>query len=204
MIKRIAVALAILAATALILVLYLPDTRPQPPVAMVSGDVAIGGPFTLADTKGNAVTDADLKGHYSLVYFGYTHCPDVCPVTLQNMTQALAAVGPLAEDVQPVFITVDPERDTPEALASYIANFDPHFVALTGTDEQTRAAAKSYKIYAAKVPVKDDAGKETGDYIVSHTGYIYLMDHNGKYLDHFSSDATPDKIAARLRQLPHA
>ena len=204
MAKRVAIALAILAATVLILVLYLPDTRPPPPVTMVSGTVTIGGPFTLADTKGNTVTDADLKGHNSLVYFGYTHCPDVCPLTLQTMTQALAAVGPVAEDIQPVFITIDPERDTPEALASYVANFDPHFMALTGTLEQTQAAAKSYKVYAAKVPVKDDAGKDTGDYTMSHTGYIYLMDHDGKYLAHFSSNATADEIAVRLRQLPHA
>ena len=204
MAKRIAIALAILSATVLILMLYLPDMRPQPPVSMVSGTVAIGGPFTLVDTKGNTVTAADLKGRYSLIYFGYTHCPDVCPLALQTMTQALAAVGPVAEDVQPVFITVDPERDTPEALASYIANFDPHFMALGGTLDQTQAAAKSYKVYAAKEPVKDDAGKDTGDYTMSHTGYIYLMDLDGKYLAHFSSSATPDEIAARLRQLPHA
>ena len=204
MAKRIAVALAVLLATLLVLLLYLPEMRPPPrPVSMAFGTVTIGGPFSLVDAKGEAVTDADLKGRYSLIYFGFTHCPDVCPLALQTMTQALESAGAAADGVQPVFISVDPERDTPEALAGYIANFHPRFLALTGTLDQARAAQKSYKVYAAKAPVKDADGKDTGDYTMTHTGYIYLMDRDGKYMAHFPSEANADEIAAALRQLPH-
>ncbi len=199
--KRIAVAVALLGAMALILTLYLPGVRPQPQVVTGTGTVAIGGPFLLMDAKGNAVTEASLQGHYSLVFFGFTHCPDICPLTLQIITHALEEAGPAAENVQPVFITLDPERDTPEAMAAYVAAFHPRFVALTGTPEQVKTATQSYKVYAAKVPVKDGDGKDTGDYTVSHTGYVYLMDRDGKYLAHFDKDATAQDIAARLRQL---
>lgn len=199
MAKRIAVAAAILAASLLVLVLYLPDFgRPQT-TSMASGTVAIGGPFTLVDTKGNTVTDASLKGRYSLIFFGFTHCPDICPLVLQTMTQALEAAGTAADDVQPVFITVDPERDTPDIMAGYVANFDPRFMALTGTPDQIRGATKSYRVYAAKTPIKDAAGNDSGDYTMSHTGYIYLMDRAGKYVAHFSADAKSEEIAARLR-----
>jgi len=198
---RIVVAVALAAATLLVLTLYLPGMRPQAPSGMTSGTVAIGGPFTLVDSKGHTVTDASLKGRYSLIFFGFTHCPDICPLTLQVITQALEAAGPAAEAVQPVFITLDPERDTPEAMAAYVGNFHPRLMALTGTPEQVREAAQSYKVYAAKVPVKDGEGKDTGEYTVSHTGYVYLMDKAGKYLAHFDKDAKAEDIAARLRQL---
>jgi len=199
--SRIAVAVALVSGTLLVLTRYLPGMRPQPPSGMASGTVAIGGPFTLVDTKGNTVTDASLKGRYSLVFFGFTHCPDICPLTLQTITQALEAAGPAAEAVQPVFITLDPERDAPETLAAYMENFHPRLMALTGTPEQVRGATQSYKAYAAKVPVKDAEGKDTGDYTVSHTGYVYLMDASGKYLAHFDKDAKAEDIAQRLRQL---
>jgi protein SCO1 len=201
--KRIAVAAALLGAMVLILTLYLPGVRPPAPaITMASGTVAIGGPFALTDTKGNAVTEASLAGRYSLIFFGFTHCPDICPLTLQTITQALEAAGPAADNVQPVFITLDPERDTPEAMAAYVASFHPRFVALTGTPEQVKGTIQSYKVYAAKIPVKDGDGNDTGDYSLSHTGYIYLMDTAGKYLAHFDKNAKAADIAARLRQLP--
>lgn len=202
MAKRITVAVLILAATALILVLYLPGMRPEQPSTAGVGKVAIGGPFTLTDAKGATVTDVNLKGRYSLVFFGYTHCPDICPLSLQLVTQALEAAGPDAAKVQPVFITIDPERDTTEALSAYMANFDPRFMALTGTPEQVKSAEQSYRVFAAKVPIKDDKGNDTGDYGMSHTGYIYLMDRNGEYLDHFQNDTTAEALAARIRALP--
>jgi protein SCO1/2 len=202
MAKRILVAFLIMAATVLILVLYLPGMRPEQPSTAATGTVAIGGPFTLTDTKGNTVTDVNLKGRYSLVFFGFTHCPDICPLALQVITQALEAAGPATEKVTPVFITVDPERDTPEALASYMANFDPRFMALTGTAEQIGGAEQSYRVFAAKVPIRDGDGKDTGDYAMNHTGYIYLMDRNGQYLAHFQKDVPPDELAARLKALP--
>jgi protein SCO1/2 len=202
MAKRITIAFLILAAMVLILVLYLPGMRPQQPSTGATGTVAIGGPFTLTDTKGKTVTDIDLKGRYSLIFFGFTHCPDICPLALQTMTQALEAAGPAADKVVPVFITVDPERDTAEALASYMANFDPRFVALTGTQEQVNGAVQSYRGFAAKVPIRDAEGKDTGDYAMNHTGYIYLMDRNGRYAAHFQKDVPVDELAARLRALP--
>src|SRR4051812_28481865 len=117
--KRIAIALLVAAGTVLILLLYLPGMRPQPQSAItVSGQAAIGGPFALEDTKGNAVTESVLAGHYTLVYFGYTFCPDICPLALQNMTTAIMMAGPVAEDVLPLFITIDPARGSKEVIAS--------------------------------------------------------------------------------------
>ena len=200
MIQRIAVALAILIATLLVLVLYHPAMRP-PPQGLSSGAVTIGGPFTLTDTTGRTVTEADLKGQYSLIFFGFTHCPDICPLALQIMTQALEEAGPAAEKVRPIFITLDPERDTAQVMAGYIANFHPRFLGLTGTAEQIRAAAQSYRVYAAKSPLKDADGKEIADYTINHTGFTYLMDRDGQYLAHFGKEAGAQDIAARLRQL---
>ncbi|MSO72554.1 MAG: SCO family protein [Rhodospirillaceae bacterium] len=185
----------------LVLALYLPGSPRQQSTTGATGTVAIGGPFTLVDSKGVTVTDADLKGRYSLVFFGFTRCPDICPLVLQVVTQALELAGPAADKVQPVFISVDPERDSPEVLGAYIANFHPRFVALTGTVDQVRVATQSYRVYAAKAPLKDSEGKDTGDYTVSHTGYVYLMDRDGGYLAHFQKEATAEEIARRLGQL---
>ncbi len=205
--KRIGTALMLLVGTLVVLVLYLPGIRPQPPATTSStntGTVSIGGPFTLQDTTGKTVTEADLKGRYSLVFFGFTHCPDICPLVLQNVTRALEDAGPAADQVQPVFITVDPERDTPEEMKAYAANFHPRLLAFTGTVEQVKNAQQAYKVFAAKVPLKDADGKDTGDYSVSHTGFVYLMGPDGKYVSHFDKDADAAAIAARLRQLPPA
>ena len=204
---RIGTALLLAAGTLVVLVMYLPANRPQAPAPAASvgtGAVNIGGPFTLQDTTGKTVTDADLKGRYSLVFFGFTHCPDICPLVLQNVTRALEDVGPVANYVQPVFISVDPERDTPEEMKAYAANFHPQLLALTGTVEQVKEAERAYKVFAAKVPLKDAEGKDTGDYSVSHTGFVYLMGPDGKYVSHFDKEADAAAIAARLRQLAPA
>jgi len=203
MLKRIGVAAALLGAMVLILVLYHPGFRAQPPgVTQVegTGTVSIGGPFTLRDPDNNIITEANLKGRYSLIFFGFTHCPDICPLALQTVTQALNDAGDAATAVQPVFITVDPERDTPEAMRAYAANFHPRLLALTGTPEQVQGAVKSYRAYAAKAPLKDAEGRETGDYTMNHTGYIYLMDRNGNYVAHFDKDSTAAMITERLLQ----
>lgn len=205
--KRIATALLVLAGTLVVLVLYLPGLRPQGTATGVPASTAgvnIGGPFTLQDADGKAVTAADLKGRYSLVFFGFTHCPDICPLALQTITRALDEAGPAADRVQPVFITVDPERDTPEAMKAYAANFHPRLLALTGSPAQVEEVSRAYKVYAAKAPLKDADGKDTGDYTVTHTGFIYLMGPDGKYLSHFGKDATSADIATRLHQLPPA
>ncbi len=195
--KRIAIALVLALGTIFILVMNLPGMRPQSrPAVTVTGQAALGGPFTLEDTKGNAVTEAVLNGHYSLVYFGYTFCPDICPLALQNMTQALQMAGPVADDVLPVFITIDPERDTKEVIAAYLGHFHPKMIGLTGTPEQIAAAESAYRVYAAKSPGSE--GK--ADYMMDHTGYIYLMDKRGQYVAHFPKDATALDISNRLRR----
>ena len=195
--KRIGIALMVLAGTILILILYLPGIRPQPQSAnTVTGQAAIGGPFTLEDSKGNVVTESVLAGHYSLVYFGYTFCPDICPLALQNMTQAIMMAGPVAEAVLPVFVTIDPERDTKDVIGAYLGHFHPRMIGLTGTPEQLREAERAYRVYAAK-----SAGSEgKPDYMMDHTGYIYLMDRDGHYVTHFAKDATAQDISARLRR----
>jgi protein SCO1/2 len=192
--KRIVIGLILFLGTLLVLTLYLPGLRH--PTSTVTGTAAIGGPFTLVDTKGNTVTEAVLNGHYSLVYFGYTYCPDICPLALQNMTQALEIAGPVADDVVPVFITIDPERDTPQVMADYIGHFHPRMIGLTGTPEQVSQAEQAYRVYAAK------AGGTPGknDYLMNHSGFIYLMDKNGKYVTHFTKDVEPKVIAGRIRR----
>jgi protein SCO1 len=156
---------------------------------------AIGGPFRLTDQNGKTVTDADLKGKWSLVYFGYTHCPDACPTALNDISIALEDLGARRDAVRPVFITVDPERDTPEALKAYVTSFDAPILALTGTPEQVAQAAKGYRVYYAKHP---EAG---GDYSVDHSSVIYVMDPQGRFTASFTHESTPEQIAERLKKL---
>jgi protein SCO1/2 len=157
---------------------------------------AIGGPFTLIDQNGRAVTEKDFHGRHMLAFFGYTYCPDVCPTTLTHMTQALEALGPKAERVTPVFVSVDPARDTPEQLKEYARFFHPRLVALTGTAEQVAAAAKAFRVYYAKV-----AGGGADDYLMDHTGLVYLMGPDGAFVTHFSHTTDAEAIARRLKDL---
>jgi len=156
---------------------------------------AIGGPFRLVDQNGKTVTDADLKGKWSLVYFGYTHCPDACPTALNDIAVALDELGPKRAAVRPVFITVDPERDTPEVLKSYVTAFDTPILALTGTAEEIAQAAKSYRVYYAKHP------ETGGDYSMDHTSIIYVMDPQGRFTASFTHESSPEEIAERLKKL---
>jgi protein SCO1 len=156
---------------------------------------AIGGPFRLVDQNGNAVTDADLKGKWSLVYFGYTHCPDACPTALNDISIALSELGPKRDAVRPVFITVDPERDTSQALKSYVTAFDAPILALTGSPEQVAQAAKEYRVYYAKHP------EPGGDYSMDHSSVIYVMDPQGRFTASFTHESSPEQIADRLKKL---
>ena len=156
---------------------------------------AIGGPFRLVDQNGKTVTEADLKGKWSLIYFGYTHCPDACPTTLNEIAIALDDLGPKRDAVRPVFITVDPERDTPEVLKSYVTSFDAPILALTGTPEQIAQAAKDYRVYYAKHP------EPGGDYSMDHSSVIYVMDPEGRFTATFTPESSPEDIAARLKKL---
>jgi protein SCO1/2 len=154
---------------------------------------AIGGPFALIDDTGKPRTDTDFRGKLMLIYFGYTHCPDACPTTLQDMADALAKVGPTADQIAPIFITIDPARDTVSYLKGYAEQFDPRFVALTGSDAQVAAAAKGYRVYYRK------AGDQP-NYLMDHSSIVYLMGRDGKFLTHFTPDTTPDQMAAALRK----
>ena len=156
---------------------------------------AIGGPFHLVDQEGKTVTDADLRGKWSLVYFGYTHCPDACPTALNDISIALDELGPKRAEVRPVFITVDPERDTSEVLKSYVTSFDAPILALTGTPEEIAQAAKGYRVYYAKHP---EVG---GDYSMDHSSVIYVMDPQGRFTASFTQENSPEEIAERLKKL---
>ena len=156
---------------------------------------AIGGPFRLVDQNGKTVTDADLKGKWSLVYFGYTHCPDACPTALNDIAIALDELGPQRTAVRPVFVTVDPERDTPEVLKSYVTAFDAPILALSGTPEKIAQAAKGYRVYYAKHP---EVG---GDYSMDHSSVIYVMDPEGRFTASFTQENSPEEIAERLKKL---
>ena len=193
-------ALAIGAAAVLALVvvgaatwlLLTPATR-----SMAGGEALVGGPFTLTDQRGAEVTEQDFAGRYMLVYFGYTYCPDVCPMTLANMTQAVDLLPPEeSEQVVPIFITVDPERDTVEQLAEYATLFHPRLVALTGSPEATKAAAQAYRVYFAKAGDKDSDA-----YLMDHSSFIYLMGPDGRYVRHFAHNAAPEEIATAIEEV---
>jgi cytochrome oxidase Cu insertion factor (SCO1/SenC/PrrC family) len=159
---------------------------------------AIGGPFTLTDQHGNTVTDADFRGRYMLVYFGFTYCPDVCPTALATMTEAMDRLGDAADDIVPVLITVDPERDTPEQLKMYASHFSPRLVALTGTPEQIADVAREYRIYYAKVAPQD---ADEDAYTMDHSAITYLMGPDGAYVRHFSHATSADRMAEQLREI---
>ena len=172
-----------------------PDVKPGgptvPPTAAVS-QPDIGGPFSLVDHEGRPVTQDTFKGRFMLVYFGYTFCPDVCPTALTEMGGALDILGEAGAPVTPVFITVDPERDRPGPLKEYLAFFHPRLVGLTGTSEQVTAAAKAYKVFAAKAA--------EDEYLMNHTSNIYLMGPDGAYRAHFSHDDDAGTMAAKIRE----
>ena len=156
---------------------------------------AIGGPFRLVDQDGKTVTNTALEGKWLLVYFGYTHCPDACPTTLNNISLALRDLGKKSTEVRPVFITIDPDRDTPQVMKDYVAAFDAPILALSGTAADVAKAAKNYRVYYAKHP---EAG---GDYSMDHTSIIYVMDPKGRFTASFSGEDPPDQIAQRLEKL---
>lgn len=155
---------------------------------------AVGGPFQLEDQNGKPVSDQDMKGRPFLVFFGFTHCPDICPTTLFEISQVLKDLGNDADRTGALFITVDPERDTPAVLKDYLSNFDPHLRGLTGDRTAIDAALKAYRVYAKKVPL------ENGDYTMDHTAVVYLMDKDGRFVAPFNLKQTPEAAAQQLRR----
>ena len=155
----------------------------------------IGGPFELVDQSGRTVTDRDFRGKLMLVYLGYVYCPDACPTALANMTDAIELLGPAGADVVPIFITVDPERDTVEVLKDYAESFHPRLRALTGPMEQIVKVAKEYRVYFKKA-----AETAPGEYLVDHSSIVFLMGRDGRYLTHFTHMTLPEPMAAEIKK----
>ncbi|ABA03412.1 Electron transport protein SCO1/SenC [Nitrobacter winogradskyi Nb-255] len=155
---------------------------------------SIGGPFQLTDQTGQTVTEKDMVGRPTIVFFGYTHCPDVCPTSLFEMSEVLRAMGPDADRVNAYFITVDPERDTQETMKSYLSSFDPRLKGLTGDPAAVEKALSGFRVYAKKIPLKD------GGYSMDHTALIYLMDRDGRFVSSFDLKRSAEAAAADLRR----
>jgi cytochrome oxidase Cu insertion factor (SCO1/SenC/PrrC family) len=160
------------------------------------GHSHVGGPFELVDHTGKKRSDADFRGKLLIVYFGYTTCPDICPTDLMQIGLAIDKLGAAGDEVQPLFISVDPERDTASVLAQYVAMFHPRLIGLTGTPEQIRAVANSYKAYYARYSPPDGAA-----YLIDHTGFVYLMGRSGEYLGFFPPGTSADRMVEIIR--PH-
>lgn len=155
-----------------------------------------GGPFVLAASDRRVVTDRTFRGRYMLVYFGYTHCPDICPTTLMTLSQVLEKLGPLADWIRPIFISIDPERDTAALVGEYLKSFDPRIVGLTGSPAEIAAVAKQYRVFYKKSPFEN-----SDDYSMNHSSYVYVMGPDGRYLTLFPSDQSSDEMTARLREM---
>jgi protein SCO1 len=155
---------------------------------------AIGGPFQLTDQAGRTVTEKNMQGRPTLVFFGFTHCPDICPTSLFEISEVLRAMGKDADRINAYFISVDPERDTTEAMKVYLSSFDSHLEGLTGNPEQIAKVISAYRVYARKVPLKE------GDYTMDHTALIYLMDRDGRFISPFNLKRPPEQAAADLKR----
>ncbi|ABQ33049.1 MULTISPECIES: SCO family protein [Bradyrhizobium] len=160
----------------------------------IAAPAAIGGPFQLTDQSGAVVTEQSLQGRPTLIFFGFTHCPDVCPTSLFEISEVLRAMGKDADSVNAYFISVDPERDNPATMKDYLSSFDPHLKGLTGDPEVLAKVLTEYRVYAKKVPLKD------GDYTMDHTALVYLMDRNGRFVAPFNLKRTPEEAAADLKK----
>jgi protein SCO1 len=163
---------------------------------LTSGKALIGGPFTLVGEGGAKVTDRDFRGRYMLVFFGFTHCPDICPAELQVIAASLEELGPEAKKVVPIFITLDPERDTPQAVTAYVKNFGPSFVGLSGSPEAIAEAAKAYRVTYSKF--QED--KSSDNYSIDHSALVYLMGPDGEYITHFAYGTPAAKMTESLRR----
>jgi protein SCO1 len=166
----------------------------KPAELIATSSPGVGGPFALMATDGKTVTDQTYRGKWLLIYFGYTFCPDACPTALTNMSAALDKLGPEAADLQPLFITVDPQRDTREAMADYMKSFDARIVGLTGTEQEIASVAQAYRVYYAPQKTAGD------EYLVDHSTAIYLMNPAGKFVRVFAGDLSGDQMADQLRK----
>ncbi len=166
------------------------------PHSTSSGIALVGGPFTMVNHKGQTVTDKDFRGRPMLLFFGFTFCPDICPTELQVMTAAITELGDAGKDIQPILVSIDPARDTPEVLAAYIANFGDNVVGLTGSEKQVEAMAGAYRVFYSK----QDNPKDPSNYLMDHSSIIYLMGANGTFLKHFSYTTDAKALATGLKK----
>ncbi len=164
-------------------------------VSTGSGVALVGGPFTMVNHKGITVTDKDFRGKPMLLFFGFTFCPDICPTELQVMTAAIADLGEAGKDIQPILVSIDPARDTPEVLANYVSNFGDNVVGLTGSADQVAAMAQAYRVFFAK----QENPKDPANYLMDHSSIIYLMGADGKFLKHFSYTTDSKALATGLK-----
>lgn len=183
-------------AVAGLLVLGLSGPNPTSPSASQTGTALIGGPFSLVNGAGTRVTEKDFAGRPLLVYFGFTNCPDVCPAGLQVIAAALDKLGPKADGLSTIFITLDPERDTPAVMSEYVKSFSAHIMGLSGTPDEIAKATKAYRVYARKT--EPDAN---GNYSVDHSTFMYLMNGEGAFVKHFAHTVSPDDLAQELNKL---
>ena len=171
-------------------VIFIVTGRSPTPIAMST----VGGPFKLVDQNAKPITEQDFKGEPFLVFFGFTHCPDVCPTTLFEVSEIFRALGPDAKNLRAMFVTVDPERDTPAVMKDYLASFDPRIVGATGDVDAITAAEKSFRVYAKKVPT------DGGGYTMDHTAIVYLMNKDGRFVAPFNMKRRPEEAAAELKR----
>ena len=171
-------------------VIFIVTGRSPAPIAIS----AVGGPFRLIDQNDKPITEQDFKGQPFLVFFGFTHCPDVCPTTLFEVSEIFRALGPDAKNLRAMFVTVDPERDTPAVIKDYLASFDPRIIGVTGDADAIAAAEKSYRVYAKKVPT------DGGGYTMDHTAIVYLMNKDGRFVAPFNMKRRPEEAAAELKR----
>ncbi len=188
--RLLIIAVAAVAIGGLLAVQFMPSGAP--PVRS-SGTALVGGPIKLTDHKGAAASDEAFRGRYMLVFFGYTYCPDVCPAGLQVMTAALEELGAKADNIQPLFITIDPERDTVPVMASYVENFHPRLIGLTASPDEIATVAKAYRVYYKKAG--DDA-----DYLMDHSSILYLMGPEGEFVKHFAYGTDASALAREIEQ----
>jgi protein SCO1 len=171
-------------------VIFIVTGRSPAPIAMST----VGGPFKLVDQNAKPITEQDFKGEPFLVFFGFTHCPDVCPTTLFEVSEIFRALGPDAKNLRAMFVTVDPERDTPAVMKDYLASFDPRIIGVTGDVDAITAAEKTYRVYAKKVPI------DGGSYTMDHTAIVYLMNKDGRFVAPFNMKRRPEEAAAELKR----
>ncbi len=200
--KKVTRIVIILSAVIAILSLYIlltEDLVPKPLAGEgneINNEALIGGDFTLLDQDGNKFSSQILKGHLSLVYFGFTFCPDICPTSLQKLSEVITTLDKYQIDVMPIFITIDPNRDKSALLKEFLGHFHPKLIGLTGSEEEVKKVAELYKVYYA---IAESHTKDDDKYMLDHSSFIYLMDKNGKYMKHFYMNSKPEEIIEYIR-----